>query len=27
VELDGGAGGRLFYGDTCLRHAGRTELL
>ena len=27
VELDGGAGVRLFYGDTCLRHAGRTELL
>ena len=27
VELDGGAGVRLFYGDTCLRHAGTTELL
>ncbi|HEY6455543.1 MAG TPA: hypothetical protein VIY90_09725 [Steroidobacteraceae bacterium] len=27
VELDGGAGVRLFYGDTCLRHAGGIELL
>jgi hypothetical protein len=27
VELDGGAGVRLFYGDTCLRHSGRTEIL
>jgi hypothetical protein len=27
VELDGGAGVRLFYGDTGLRHADRTELL
>jgi hypothetical protein len=27
VELDGGAGLRLFYGDTCLRHTDRTELL
>jgi hypothetical protein len=27
VELDGGAGVRLFYGDTCLRHPERTELL
>jgi hypothetical protein len=27
VELDGGAGVRLFYGDTCLRHRGHTEIL
>jgi hypothetical protein len=27
VELDGGAGVRVFYGDTCLRHTDRTELL
>lgn len=27
VELDGGPGVRLFYGDTCLRHGGATELL
>ncbi|HEY4342260.1 MAG TPA: hypothetical protein VGM97_20115 [Steroidobacteraceae bacterium] len=27
VELDGGAGARLFYGETCLRHTGRTAIL
>jgi len=27
AELDGGAGVRLFYGDTCLRHTGHTEIL
>jgi hypothetical protein len=27
AELDGGAGVRLFYGDTGLRHAGHTEIL
>jgi hypothetical protein len=27
VELEGGAGARLFYGDTCLRQPERTELL
>jgi hypothetical protein len=27
IELDGGAGLRLFYGDTCLRHGGDAELL
>jgi hypothetical protein len=26
-ELDGGAGVRLFHGDTCLRHAGHNQIL